>query len=143
MTQDNVTYAPPASGSVITKNPDGTLNVPNDPILPFIEGDGTGPDIWAASRRVFDEAVRLAYGGAKKIHWYEIYAGEKAFNRFGQWLPDATLDAIKKYRVAIKGPADHSGGRRHPQLERHASPGTRPLRLRPPGALHHRACPLP
>jgi isocitrate dehydrogenase len=104
MTQDNVTYAPPASGSVITKNSDGTLNVPNDPILPFIEGDGTGPDIWAASRRVFDEAVRLAYGGEKKIHWYEIYAGEKAFNRFGQWLPNATLDAIKKYRVAIKGP---------------------------------------
>ena len=94
----------PIKGTIITKGADGRLNVPNDPVIPFIEGDGTGPDIWAASKRVFDEAVKLAYGGAREIKWLEVLAGEKAFNATGEWLPGATLEAIKKYRVAIKGP---------------------------------------
>jgi isocitrate dehydrogenase len=80
------------------------LQVPNDPILPFIEGDGTGPDIWRASVRVLDAAVAKAYGGAKKIEWLEVLAGEKAFNQTGNWLPDETLDAFNKYLVGIKGP---------------------------------------
>lgn len=80
------------------------LHVPNDPIIPFIEGDGTGPDIWAASVRVLDAAVAKAYGGAKKVEWMEVLAGEKAFNQTGSWLPDETLDAFKTYLVGIKGP---------------------------------------
>ncbi|MCB0618911.1 MAG: NADP-dependent isocitrate dehydrogenase [Saprospiraceae bacterium] len=82
----------------------GKLNVPNDPIIPFIEGDGIGPDIWAASVRVLDAAVEKAYGGARKIYWKEVYAGEKAFNLTGNWLPDATLEAVEEYLIAIKGP---------------------------------------
>src|SRR5690349_18523496 len=81
-----------------------TLNVPDDPIIPFIEGDGTGPDIWRASVRVFDAAVEKAYGGKRKITWHEVLAGEKAFNKTGNWLPDETLDAFKQYLVGIKGP---------------------------------------
>jgi len=80
------------------------LIVPNDPIIPFIKGDGTGPDIWNASVRVFDAAVRKVYKGRKQIYWKEIFAGKQAFNEFGEWLPEDTLDAIKKYKVAIKGP---------------------------------------
>jgi isocitrate dehydrogenase len=80
------------------------LQVPNDPIIPFIEGDGTGPDIWRASVRVFDAAVAKAFGGTKKIHWHEVYAGEKAFNKFNNWLPDATVEDFRKYLVGIKGP---------------------------------------
>ena len=82
----------------------GTLHVPNQPIIPFIEGDGTGPDIWRASVRVLDAAVEKAYGGARKIHWLEVLAGEKAFNQTGNWLPDATVDACRDYLVSIKGP---------------------------------------
>jgi isocitrate dehydrogenase len=82
----------------------GKLDVPNHPILPFIEGDGTGPDIWAASQKVFDAAVQKAYKGEKSIAWMEVLAGEKAFNQTGNWLPDETLEAFKTYRVGIKGP---------------------------------------
>jgi len=82
----------------------GELVVPNRPVLPFIEGDGTGPDIWRASKRVLDAAVENVYGGDRKIEWLEVYAGEKAYNRDGSWLPDETLEQIKTYRVAIKGP---------------------------------------
>src|SRR5215217_1169992 len=82
----------------------GELHVPDHPILPFIEGDGTGPDIWAASQPVFDAAVEKAYGGARRIHWMEVLAGEKAFNHTGDWLPAATLDAFREYLVGIKGP---------------------------------------
>jgi len=95
---------PPSAGSAITVGADGALHVPNDPIIPFIEGDGTGPDIWAASVRVLDAAVAKAYGGTKKIHWFEIYAGEKCFDKFGTWLLEDSLAAVKKYKVAIKGP---------------------------------------
>lgn len=82
----------------------GVLQVPNEPIVPFIEGDGTGPDIWAASVRVIDAAVEKAYKGEKKIHWKEVLAGEKAFNATGNWLPTETLDFFKEYLVGIKGP---------------------------------------
>lgn len=82
----------------------GKLKVPNQPIIPFIEGDGTGRDIWKASKRVLDAAVEKAYSGEKKIAWYEVFAGEKAFNTYGEWLPNDTLEAIREYIVAIKGP---------------------------------------
>jgi len=82
----------------------GNLNVPDNPVIPFIEGDGTGPDIWNASVRVFDAAVEKAYGGSKKIEWLEVAAGEKSFKATGDWLPQATLDAFSEYLVGIKGP---------------------------------------
>ncbi|AOZ93869.1 NADP-dependent isocitrate dehydrogenase [Paenibacillus crassostreae] len=96
-------YALPTEGDKIEIQ-DGVLNVPNFPIIPFIEGDGTGRDIWKASKRVLDAAVDKAYGGSKKIAWYEVFAGEKAFNEYGEWLPNDTLEAIREYIVAIKGP---------------------------------------
>ena len=99
-----ITLTPPAGGARITADSTGKLNVPDNPIIPFIEGDGIGPDIWAASVRVFDAAVEKAFGGKRKIHWLEIYAGEKAFANYGEWLPQDTLDAIQQYLVAIKGP---------------------------------------
>jgi isocitrate dehydrogenase len=83
---------------------DGRLRVPNEPVIPFIEGDGTGPDIWSASRLVFDGAVRAAYGDRRKIEWLEVFAGEKAKDRFDSWLPDETLTSIQRHLVAIKGP---------------------------------------
>jgi isocitrate dehydrogenase len=83
---------------------DGRLVVPDYPIIPFIEGDGTGPDIWRASVRVFDAAVEKSYGGRRKIGWLEVLAGEKSFNQSGNWLPEDTLDAFRKYLVGIKGP---------------------------------------
>lgn len=91
------------SGTKITIQ-DGNLLVPDNPIIPFIEGDGTGPDIWAASVRVLDAAVEKAYGGSRKIEWVEVLAGEKAFNQTGEWLPQRTLDLIESNLVAIKGP---------------------------------------
>jgi len=93
-----------SSGGNSIKIEKNRLIVPNYPIIPFIKGDGTGPDIWNASARVFDAAVRNVYKGRKQIYWKEIFAGEHAFNEFGEWLPKDTLDAIKKYKVAIKGP---------------------------------------
>ncbi|WP_019536050.1 NADP-dependent isocitrate dehydrogenase [Paenibacillus ginsengihumi] len=96
-------YSQPTHGERITIT-NGKLNVPNNPIVPFIEGDGTGPDIWRASQRVLDAAVEKAYKGEKKIAWYEVFAGEKAFNKFNNWLPNDTLTAIREYIVAIKGP---------------------------------------
>ena len=91
-----------STGKIIFEN--GKLQVPDYPVIPFIEGDGTGPDIWAASVRVFDAAVEKAYGGKRKIMWKEVLAGEKAFSQTGNWLPDETLDAFKEYLVGIKGP---------------------------------------
>ena len=93
----------PAGGEKITIS-GGKLTVPNNPIIPFIEGDGTGADIWAASVRVLDAAVAKAYGGSRKIHWLEVYAGEKANNQFGTWLPESTVQACRDYLVSIKGP---------------------------------------
>ncbi len=89
--------------TAITMGPGG-LEVPDDPIIPFVEGDGTGPDIWAASVRVFDAAVEKSYGGSRTVAWTEVLAGEKAFNETGSWLPQGTIDAFETYRVGIKGP---------------------------------------
>ena len=86
------------------RNADGKLQVPDRPIIPFIEGDGTGPDIWRASQAVFDAAVEKAYGGRRRIAWMEVFAGEKAFNRFKDWLPEDTVTAFKEFVVGIKGP---------------------------------------
>ncbi len=97
-------FAPPTHGTPITMGAGNTLNVPNDPIIPFIEGDGIGRDIWRASVRVLDAAVSKAYGDKKKIAWYEVYAGEKAFQKFNSWLPDETVEGFRKYLVGIKGP---------------------------------------
>ncbi|UQA54775.1 NADP-dependent isocitrate dehydrogenase [Polyangium aurulentum] len=97
-------FPQPTAGEAITMSSSGQLQVPDHPILPFIEGDGTGPDIWRASQRVLDAAVEKAYGGKKKIAWYEVYAGEKAYNTFGEWLPEGTVEAYRKYLVGIKGP---------------------------------------
>ncbi|RMG70777.1 MAG: NADP-dependent isocitrate dehydrogenase [Bacteroidetes bacterium] len=91
-----------SDGKISIQN--GKLTVPDQPVIPFIIGDGTGPDIWHASVRVFDAAVEKAYGGSRKIQWKEVLAGEKAFNETGSWLPDATVEAIDEYLVAIKGP---------------------------------------
>ncbi len=88
----------------ITINDDGTINVPSEPIIPFIEGDGIGPDIWAATQKVLDAAVDKCYGGERRIAWLEVYAGEKAKEKTGEWLPQATLDTITEHVVAIKGP---------------------------------------
>lgn len=96
-------YELPTEGQKITIE-NGVLQVPNNPIIPYIEGDGTGPDIWAASVRVLDAAVEKAYKGEKKIAWYEVFAGEKAFNKFNNWLPNDTLTAMREYIVSIKGP---------------------------------------
>jgi len=93
----------PSNGKAIEfKN--GRFEVPANPIIPFIEGDGTGRDIWRASKLVFDSAVEKAYGGKRHIAWYEIFAGEKAFNQFKDWLPEESVDAIRDLRIAIKGP---------------------------------------
>jgi isocitrate dehydrogenase len=93
----------PTTGTTISID-NGNLNVPNNPIIPYIEGDGIGPDIWAAAQAVLDAAVEKAYKGEKKLEWFEVFAGEKAYNKYGEWLPNDTLEAIREYIVAIKGP---------------------------------------
>ena len=93
----------PATGQKITTS-NGRLQVPDQPIVPFIEGDGTGPDIWRASVRVLDAAVAKAYGGKRQIQWMEVYAGQKSFDMVGNWLPDETVDAFREFLVGIKGP---------------------------------------
>src|SRR6476660_4557426 len=97
------TIKPPATGTAITRK-NHQLVVPDDPIVPFIEGDGTGPDIWRASVRVFDAAIHKAFDGKRKIAWMEVYAGEKSFKQFNSWLPDDTVEAFREYFVGIKGP---------------------------------------
>ena len=106
MSQMKTSYngvAVPTDGKAIGYS-NGLLQVPDNPIIPFIEGDGTGRDIWKASRRVFDAAVAKAYGGKRHVAWFEVFAGEKAFKTFKQWLPDETVDAARDFRVSIKGP---------------------------------------
>src|SRR5439155_22830766 len=93
----------PRDGERITYE-NGRLGVPDNPIIPFVEGDGTGPDIWRASVRVFDAAVQRAYGGQRRVAWMEVFAGEKAFSQLNDWLPQETVDAMQEFRVAIKGP---------------------------------------
>jgi isocitrate dehydrogenase len=101
MSYENV-LVPGNGGKVSIEN--GNLNVPDNPIIPFVEGDGTGRDIWKASQRVFDAAVEKAYRGRRKIFWMEVFAGEKAFTKYGSWLPDETVKAFREFRVGIKGP---------------------------------------
>src|SRR3989304_1848715 len=101
MAYTNVTV--PAGGVKISIE-NGALSAPDNPIIPFVEGDGTGRDIWRASVRVFDAAVEKAYGGKRKIHWMEVYACEKSFKMLQSWLPDETVDAFKEFLVGIKGP---------------------------------------
>src|SRR5437773_4938552 len=98
-----LSITPPRIGSAITRQ-SGRLVVPDQPIIPFIEGDGTGPDIWRASVRVLDAAVERAYEGRRKVAWMEVYAGEKSFKQFNSWLPDETVEAFRQYLVGIKGP---------------------------------------
>ena len=98
------------AGTKITVT-NGKLNVPNDPIIPFIEGDGTGADIWAASKRVLEAAVAKAYNGKRSIVWKEVLAGEKAFDQTGEWLPKETLTVIDEYLIAIKKTEQHIGVR--------------------------------
>ena len=93
----------PSSGTKITYE-NGKLVIPDNPIIPFIEGDGTGRDIWKASVRVFDAAVEIAYNGKRRVAWYEVFAGEKAMDRFKTWLPDDTVAAFRELRIGIKGP---------------------------------------
>src|SRR3981189_735467 len=107
----------PAGGEKITIS-NGTLRVPDQPIIPFIEGDGTGRDIWRASVRVMDAAVQKAYGGKRKIHWMEVFAGEKANKLFNSWLPDETVTACRDYLVSIKGPLTTPIGGGTPPLYR-------------------------
>ena len=102
-TAAKVTLSPPSGGAKITIN-NGKLTAPNNPIIPFIEGDGTGPDIWRASVRVMDAAVAKCYGGTRKIHWMEVLAGEKSHKLHNTWLPDETVSACRDYLVSIKGP---------------------------------------
>ena len=97
------TFPAPPSGDRV-RYEDGRLVVPDRPIVPFVEGDGIGPDIWKATRRVLDAAVAQAYGGKREIVWYEVFAGEKAYEGFGEWLPTATAEAVREFKVAIKGP---------------------------------------
>jgi isocitrate dehydrogenase len=94
----------PAEGSRIQVDGSGNIQVPDDPIIPFIEGDGIGPDIWAATQRVVDASVEKAYGGKRRVVWMEVLAGEKAYDASGEWLPDETFEAIREFKVAIKGP---------------------------------------
>ena len=96
------TCSVPDGGKISIQN--GKLNVPNQPIIPFIRGDGTGPDIWASAVRVMDAAVAKAYGGQRKISWMEVFAGEESFKRFNNWLPDDTVEAFREFLVGIKGP---------------------------------------
>ena len=108
----------------ITMGNNGKLVVPNNPTIPFIEGDGIGPDIWKASVRVFDAAVEKAYDGKKKIEWMEVLAGEKAFNQTGEWMPEATMDAFKEYLLSIKGPLTTPVGGGIRSLNVALTPGT-------------------
>src|SRR2546425_12808884 len=109
LTMPSKDMSPPAGGKISIS--DGKLNVPDNPVLPFIRGDGTGPDIWAASQRVFDAAVQKAYGGERKVAWFEVFAGETAFRKSNNWLPDETVVAVNEFLVGIKGPPTTPVGR--------------------------------
>ncbi|MDZ7694321.1 MAG: isocitrate/isopropylmalate family dehydrogenase [Balneolaceae bacterium] len=128
---------PPDTGDKVKKNSDGTLNVPDNPVIPFIEGDGIGVDITPTMRHVIDSAIKKAYGGEKEIEWFEIYAGEKAVKFYGddEWLPEDTLQAIRDYLVAIKGPLTTPVGGGIRSSERGNPTKNGSLRLCSPGPL--------
>ncbi len=143
MSYTNVTV--PAGGAKISIE-NGKLNVPNNPIIPYVEGDGTGRDIWRASERVLDAAVEKAYGGTRKIHWMEVYAGEKSFKMSQNWLPDETVEAFKEFLVGIKGPLTTPIGGGIRSLNVALAQIAGPVCLFAPGALVHRrafACEAP
>ena len=126
----------PAGEKVTIAN--GNLHVPDHPIIPFIRGDGTGPDIWAASVRVFEAAVEKAYGGKKKISWMEVFAGEESFKRFNSWLPEDTVHCVQGIPRRHQGPAHHACRRRHPFAECRAAANAGSLRVPAPRAVVHR-----
>ena len=128
----NVT--PPTTGQKITIGQNGILNVPDNPIIPCIEGDGTGPDIWRAAQRVLDAAVKKAYGGKKKIAWFEVFAGQTAYDKFQTWLPDDTVEAFREYLVGIKD-ANDSDRRRNTLAERRVAAVTGFVRMLAPRAI--------
>src|SRR4029078_6693732 len=144
------TLKAPATGTAITRK-NGRLVGPDAPIIPYIECDGTGPDIWRASVRVFDAAVAKAYGGSRKIAWMEVYAGEKRAKQVAKWLADRHLETLSETVRELsagrhhrslprilrrhQGAVDDAGRRRHPLAERRVAPVARPLRLSAPGAL--------
>src|SRR6267378_3596195 len=117
----------PPAGDKITRGQ--TLNVPDQPVIPFIRGDGTGPDIWAASVRVFDAAIEKAYGGQQKIAWFEVFAGQTAKDKFDEWLPDDTVEAFREYLVGIKGPLTTPVGGGIPFVKRWPAAVVDPFRL--------------
>ena len=121
----------PSAGEKIVINDDKSLTVPNNPIIPFIEGDGIGPDIWRASQAVFDAAVEKTFGAEKKGRVVEVYAGEKSLDVYGEneWLPQDTLKAISDYKVAIKGPLTTPVGGGNPVDQRSPATASRPLRM--------------
>src|SRR6185437_597281 len=121
--------AVPPEGRRITVNPDNTLNVPDNPIIPYVEGDGIGVDVTPAMLRVVNAAVEKAYGRKRRISWMEVYSGEKANARYGQWFPDETLHALG-LRGLDQRPSRHTGRRRHPLAERGDAAEPRSLRLR-------------
>src|SRR5256714_8615566 len=102
MTKYKYAKVPSRGEGIIYK--DGALSVPDNPVIPYVEGDGTGPDIWRASVRVFDAAIKKAFGDRRRVSWMKVYAGEEAHAKFGEWLPNETLEAFKEFRVSIKGP---------------------------------------
>jgi isocitrate dehydrogenase len=125
----------PADGSKITVNADLSLNVPNQPIIPFIEGDGIGVDITPAMKTVVDAAVQKAYGGKRSIEWMEVYCGEKANKIYGSYMPEETFDALREFVVSIKGPLTHTCRWGHSFFERGATPRIRFVRLCTPCTL--------
>ena len=124
----------PADGDRIT-NEGGELVVPDRPIIPFIEGDGIGPDIWRATQAVVDASVEHAYQGARQMVWMEIYAGEKAKEKTGEWIPEETFEALREFKVGIKGPLTTPVGGGDSLSERDVEAGSRSLFLHPSGAL--------
>ena len=130
----------PADGEAI-QYADGKYTIPDHPIIPFIEGDGTGRDIWRASQRVFDAAVEKAYGGKRAVKWFEIFAGEKAFREFKNWLPDDSVERGARFARFDQGASDDAGGRRHSFAQRGAAADSGSLCLRASGEVLRRACP--
>lgn len=133
----NLTFTPPADGAAVTMQND-RLCVPDRPVIPFIIGDGTGPEIWAAASRVIDAAVAKAYQGRRSIAWYEVFAGQKSFDNLGTWLPNETVEAFRTYLIGIKGPLTTPVGGGIPQPERHAAAGSGSVCLPASRALFQR-----
>ena len=118
------------------KYENGNINTPDNPVILFIEGDGTGPDIWKAAKHVLDAAVEKTYNGKRRIQWMEVLAGEKAFKETGSWLPDDTLDRIKEYKIAIKGPLTYTCRRRNSKHKCNVEANSKALCMRKACQVH-------